>query len=153
MSFTLFHKLHCQSFFFCSPNYLATEDMLPCFWILGIQASAVVVLSLQPPQVIDLPSSRPLYNVISNTSDSMKNSTFSPFFAHPPSLSAFNQSSSRLDRAEFQCDKSRFGEPSYDSCMEAYAWIPSGKSILMYGDRSGPDIPDILLPLRYSSST
>ena len=157
--FVAWHGLHLvpQStflvIFLCSLDYLTIKDMVPRFCILGIHASAVVALSLKPPQVIDLPSSGPSYHMISNTSDSMNNGTFSPFFAYPPSLLASNQSSSRLGRAEFQCDRSRFGEPSYDSCMDAYAWIPSGKANLRYGDRSGPDNPDILLPLRYSSST
>ena len=153
MGFPLFHKQPFQSFFFCSLDYLTINDMLQRFWFLGIHASAVVAFSLKPLQVIDLPSSRPLHNVTSNTSDSMNNGAFSPVFAQPPSLLAFNQSSSRLGRAEFQCDKRRFGEPSYDSCVEAYAWISSGKANLRYGDRSGPNNPDIALPLRYSSST
>ena len=153
VDFALYHRGQSQSFSFCSLDYRFVTAMLSRFWIAGIHALSVVALSLKPPQVIDLPSSRPLYEVISNASDSRTSGIFSPFLVYPPSLSASNQSSSRLGRAEFQCDKGRFGEPSYDSCMEAASWIPRGKGSLIYGDRSRLDNPDVPLPLRYSSST
>ena len=127
--------------------------MLPRFWIPGMFSLSVVAVSLKPPQVIDLPSSKPLYDVISNASASRTSDNFSPFLAYPPSLSASNQSSSRLGRAMFQCDKSKFGVPSYDSCMEAYSWISRSMASVRYGDRSGSYTPDVPLPLRYSSST
>ena len=153
MSLTSFHKGNSESFLFYSLDCLAVTEMLPRLWISGIHALSVVAMSLSPLQVTDLPSSRPLYDLIPNTSDATNSHVFSPFYAHPPSLLISNQSSSRQNRAVFQCDGTRFGKPSYDSCIEAYAWIPNGKENLKYGDRNGPDNPDVPLPLRYSSST
>ena len=100
-----------------------------------------------------MPLNRSFHYVISNASDSRSGSNFSPLLASPPSSLTRNQSSSRLGRASYECDKDRYGQPPIESCVEAYSWIRDvSKAVVKFGDRTAPDTPDVLLPLRISSS-
>ena len=127
--------------------------MLLRSWVVGMHAMVVVSLTLGLQQGVDLSLIRPFNDVSLNASDSNNSSIFPQISAHPISFSNLNQNSSRLGHGKYECDKSRFGRPSAESCDDAYSWMVRGKEVLKFGDRSAPITPDVPLPLRYSSST
>ena len=51
----------------------------------------------------------------------------------------------------YDCDKESLGQPSFDSCMDAYAQMPDDSHARSYGDRETQLIYEFPLPLRYAS--
>ena len=55
-------------------------------------------------------------------------------------------------RSIFECSKQEFGQPTWNSCLDAYTKIPSGGNVVTFGDRSEGQGFDFPLPQRSVSS-
>ena len=132
------------------------KAMYSPLWTLSLHVLKVVSLTLKPPQEIELPVNNSFFDLTGKPPNTSNASMFSSISVHPLSSPVPNQSNSRLSRVRYECDKNEFGQPPVESCREAYSWIGYGQEVLNYGDRSGPSpigTVDVLLPLRYPSST
>ena len=127
--------------------------MYPYIWIFSLKALGVASLVFKPHELLDLPTttshSDPISKVLNSRNDGV------PSIVSANSLVSTNSSRSNaaLGHGKYECDKVKFGQPSIDSCKDAYTWMSFGRETLSYKDRTSPGIKDVVLPLRYSSST
>lgn len=134
-------------------NSFALKAMYSSTWTLGLNALGVASLGLKPHELLDLPSNTSYFDIVSNNSSPRNDSVLSIFSVNSLPSTNSNQLNSGLDIGRYECDRIRCGQPSIDSCRDAYSWMGSSRETLNYKDRSAPGIIDVVLPLRYSSST
>lgn len=105
---------------------------------LGSRGVASLILDI--PQVLTPPTNSSPVVWLSNASNPT-----------PSTLENLAQSFPALTSLSYECDKENFGEPTFDSCMDAYRQLPAGSHARSYGDRETQQAYDFPLPLRYAS--
>ena len=124
--------------------------MLPHLWTRGLHNQRIASVTLKPLQGIDLPINDSFLVLTYNAPNPRNNSMFSSVTVRPLSFPKLNQMSSGLGAGSYPCSKSKFGQPTNDSCKEAHTYSRRDQEVLNYRDRtvSGTtNAMEVLLPL------